>query len=199
MGVGGRIKYYREQQGLSQRKLAIQAGITPASLNQVENKDWGMRASNLVKVARVLNISVEELTGLSTLPRSPESILAEYQYIQPIAIPVIVEGSAGEGDGFVEYAYWARPKAVGKNIHGILVKGDCLEPEIQEGDILFADADLSPQNGDLVVCLIGGKVQVKRYREFREKIWLENRYGQFDIVDTQIQGIVIEKNVKMRR
>lgn len=198
MGVGKQIKYYREQRNLSQRRLAKLAGIAPASLCKVEKEDWNMRSQNLIKVAQALNISVDELTKSSILPRTPESILAEYQYVQPVTIPVVAEGSGGEGNGFEEYAYMARNKASGRNIKGILVKGNCLEPEICEGDILLVDADLNPQNNDIVVCLIDDKIQIKRYRQFRDKIWLENRHGQFDITDVQIQGVVIEKNVKMR-
>lgn len=61
--LGKRIKYLRENLGLSQEKLAEKAGISLDFLGKIEvciNKP-GIRS--ILKIANALNVSVSELTN----------------------------------------------------------------------------------------------------------------------------------------
>ena len=197
--IGQRISKIRQQKGLSVTRLAKLSGLSPSHITRIEHIYHTPNSKTIEKIANALNVSLDEIYGRqSSLPRTAEHLLAELQYVQPVAVPILAEGSAGEGDGFVEYAYWAKTKASNRNIGGILVKGDCLEPDVKEGDILFVDPDLKPKNNDLIVCRVDGKLQIKRYRDLGGHIWIENRYGIIKPDECVIKGVVIEKNIKMR-
>lgn len=61
MNVGARIKHFRNLAGLSQEKLAWQAGIAPAFLGQLERGLKSPTVKTLEKVTRALDISMAEL------------------------------------------------------------------------------------------------------------------------------------------
>ena len=58
-----RIVAAREKRGLNQAQLAAQAGVTPAAISQIEN---GLRVPSVPvfqKIASVLGVSMDYLTG----------------------------------------------------------------------------------------------------------------------------------------
>lgn len=61
MNVGARIKHFRNLAGLSQEKLAWQAGIAPAFLGQLERGMKSPTVKTLDKLTRALDISIAEL------------------------------------------------------------------------------------------------------------------------------------------
>lgn len=59
--LGARIKELREQTGLSQEQLAGRIGVLRATLSQMENGDRKVTADDLLRLARVFNVSTDEL------------------------------------------------------------------------------------------------------------------------------------------
>ena len=55
--VGFKIIIIREQQGLSQEKLAALAGLHRAYIGQIERGEKNIGLKNLQKIAKALNIS----------------------------------------------------------------------------------------------------------------------------------------------
>lgn len=91
-------------------------------------------------------------------------------------------------------------------IIGIRVKGDSMEPEIKEGDIvLVADpAWLQPKSGDVVVVWMDGEGVVKRLRRERGGIRLISTNKKYqDIVisreDLRKRNVVIAKVIELER
>ena len=56
-----RIIELRKQQGLNQRQLAEAIGIDPASMNRVEKGERAVSVGELVRLAFVLDVRVEEV------------------------------------------------------------------------------------------------------------------------------------------
>ena len=82
-GVGQEIKRLREARGWIQAKLAVEAGMAPSAVNQIENGKRSPSANSLNKLARALEVEVRDLFPLdqASLPdledqRRP-SVLAE--------------------------------------------------------------------------------------------------------------------------
>ena len=203
MKIGQVLKRLREEQGLSQSQVARLLGVDRAYINLLEKDRRGPSADTVRRLAEIFNVSPQVFYERSerALPsRSFNQIWEELEVLRPVAIPIVAEGSAGNGMEPVDYAYWARPKVAGRNIVGIQVSGDCLEPELSHGDVVFVDMDIAPEDGDLVLCTVDGKIAIKRYREVNGERWLENRYGRVEIEsEADIKGVVIEKNIKVRR
>lgn len=59
--VGEKIRFLRQQQGLSQERLAFKAGITPTYLGQVERAEKSPTLETLEKILSSLGLSFEEL------------------------------------------------------------------------------------------------------------------------------------------
>lgn len=57
---------YREQFGITQRKLAFDLGIPPTTLNKYENNLTEPNISTLVKLADYFHITIDELVGRPT-------------------------------------------------------------------------------------------------------------------------------------
>lgn len=61
-GLGERVRHLRNRQGLSLQVAATRGGTTPQTLVQLERHDLATTRT-LNCVARVLGVSVDELTG----------------------------------------------------------------------------------------------------------------------------------------
>ncbi len=61
MDIGGRIKYFRTRNGMSQEKLAWEAGINPAFLGELERGKKSPTIKTLEKITSALHINLYEL------------------------------------------------------------------------------------------------------------------------------------------
>jgi transcriptional regulator with XRE-family HTH domain len=68
--VGQEIKRLREARGWIQAKLAVEAGMAPSAVNQIENGKRSPSASSLNKLASALGVEVGDLfpKGQASLP-----------------------------------------------------------------------------------------------------------------------------------
>jgi transcriptional regulator with XRE-family HTH domain len=65
MEVGQRIRIYRKTRGLSQTALADQLGVTFQQVQKYENGRNRIGAGRLTRIARVLDVPVATLLGVS--------------------------------------------------------------------------------------------------------------------------------------
>lgn len=73
--VGERVKVLRAERGLSQAALARLAKMDRAHLKRIEDGDYRHpRPENLAKLARALNVEIEELTGRESLRQIAEDL-----------------------------------------------------------------------------------------------------------------------------
>lgn len=61
--IAGNLKKYRKQKGLTQEQVAYLAGITRALYAKYETEKSGMTVLNLVKLAKVFDVKVDELVN----------------------------------------------------------------------------------------------------------------------------------------
>ena len=69
-GVGQEVKRLREARGWIQAKLAVEAGMAPSAVNQIENGKRRPSANSLEKLAEALEVEVVDLfpKGQAALP-----------------------------------------------------------------------------------------------------------------------------------
>lgn len=70
--LGSRIKYLRQQRGMSQEKLAEAIDIATTSLSYVETGRGFMTLVTLEKLANVLNVDLYEIFQFSTVNTNEE-------------------------------------------------------------------------------------------------------------------------------
>lgn len=64
--IGGRIAFYLELSGLSQKQLAEKAGVTEAAISRYINGLREPRAITVAAIARALGVSVNDITETGT-------------------------------------------------------------------------------------------------------------------------------------
>jgi len=68
--LGSRIRQARDHYGMSQAELARRIGISATALNQIElGKTVSPGVAHIIKIAEVLNVSSDQLLGISTSKR----------------------------------------------------------------------------------------------------------------------------------
>ena len=89
--LGSRIRALREQRGLSQSQLARSIDTAPQSMWQIEAGVRGITVQQLIKLARALNASMDDILGespraraLTPLPSSGRRLARRMRQIQAL-------------------------------------------------------------------------------------------------------------------
>lgn len=180
MTMGERIKKLRIARGYTQIEFAKMLGITQAQVSQYESDINTPRPSMLKKIAKVLNISTEELSGFYDLYFYDIEQIKKEDLDLIKVIPVFsVEVSAGNGvfpETFCPEEVITIPNY--KNVdYAFKVTGDSMAPILNKGDIILIKATPEAYNGDMIVALFDNLLVVKWFVKKADNIILvpENR------------------------
>jgi len=162
MKIDNYIAYWRNERKLTQEKLAKIIGIDRNTIARLERGESEGYASTWEKISKELNVSIEELK-FGPLSNNKKIInINDYIINKPptlddiIApplndnIPLLTTIPAGPWYGWVD-SYPAgfsdelieRCRLIGEHIFAIRVKGDSMEPELHEGDVLVIDPEIA--------------------------------------------------------
>ena len=189
-------------------ELAKRTGLGRGYISNLEGAKvvHNPSADAFLKLARAFNIKPEELYQAAgyiketkdIYPRTetPEEILDRLKLATPQSIPVYPWEAfpfhAGDGIEPIEYVYRARPKSTSKNIEAYIVHGNCLEPKINDGDVIIIDREGVIDNGDVVACVLDSQFHILRIRKVAGELWLEDNHGKFKFEECQDAAPVIE-------
>ena len=158
-----RLKQLRKEMGLSQKSLSEHLGVTQQAVGKWETGRSSPDPATLARLAELLETSADYLLGISEQPA--ESAAPSLPYGES-PIPVIGTVRAGYGslafeeDYGVEYACVKDPESY----FYLVVKGDSMEPRIQDGDLALVHRQPTLENGDLGVMVFGeGEGTLKKY------------------------------------
>lgn len=158
-----RLKQLRKEMGLSQKSLSEHLGMTQQAVGKWETGRSSPDPATLARLAELLETSADYLLGISEQPAEPAAPSLPYA---ESPIPVIGTVRAGYGslafeeDYGVEYACVKDPA----NYFYLVVKGDSMEPRIQDGDLALVHRQPTLENGDLGVMVFGeGEGTLKKY------------------------------------
>lgn len=152
--IGQFLKEKRISGGLSLREASKLSGISHQHIRDIEN---GKKSTTFEKVIRLLKAYLVDI----------DEFLRETGYIPPDvepaklgklrAIPVISWIIAGKWyevcDSFQpgDADEWTESDVKGQNVFALRVKGDSMEPEFREGDIIVVNPHVMPKPGDFVI------------------------------------------------
>ncbi len=160
-----RLKELRKEKGLSQKTLSQQLGVTQQAVGKWETGRSSPDPSTLARLASLLDTSADYLLGLDVISPAGGAGRPFGAYAES-PIPVIGTVRAGYGslafeeDYGVEYACVKDPA----NYFYLVVKGDSMEPRIQDGDLALVHRQPTLENGDLGVIVFGeGEGTLKKY------------------------------------
>jgi len=212
MTLAHKLKELRIQKGWTQREVARLSGLDRRYISYLEQPHRAGKpsADALLKLARAFNIRPEELyqaagyinqvEDIQPRPETPEEILERLKSATPVAIPIYADFPFHAGNSVVpiDFVYRVRPKTIGKHLEGYQVYGNCLEPEISDGDIIIVDRIGTIDNSDIIAYLIDDQLCVARLRKVADELWLENNLGKIKFKDCQITAPVVEVRRRLK-
>lgn len=215
--VGDRIRRLRKSLGLTQVKLAQMLGIKAPSVVQWESDKTNLSGENLLNAAKLFGVTPDYILYGGEIE---QSAVPNMEMAQPDIhrIPVISYVQAGvwtapneirECDG--NMAYITTDLELGERAFAIVIRGNSMEPEFTEGDLVLIDPDEPLHPGDFVVAKNGEEeATFKKYRprgysedgkEIFELAPLNDDYATMrsDRQPIQIIGTMVEHRRRRRR
>lgn len=161
-----RLKELRKEKGFSQKSLSAELGVSQQAVGKWETGRSSPDPATLAQLAALLDASTDYLLGIQSI----EPVLADHRFFGGYSespIPVVGTVRAGYGalafeeDYGVEYARVKDPS----NYFYLVVKGNSMEPRIQDGDLALVHRQPTLENGDLGVIVYGEDAEgtLKKY------------------------------------
>jgi len=201
--IGKLIESERVKQKLSKVKLSQLSGVSRQEIAALEKGIRGIKTSTdvLVKIFNALNIPIDSFADVIGYNYEAKN-LPDKNRVSVSMVPVYTDfpfhaGSDAHPISY-EYSHYAQVKPSSKNIEGYIVHGNCLEPTVQDNDIIIVDRDGQIDNGDIVACLLDDELHIARLRKVADELWLENKYGKYKYQECQVIAPIIKiiRNIK---
>lgn len=164
--IGARIKKAREMRGMSQLRLANQIGVPFQRVSEWERGIVSPSARYLKSIAETLSVSLDWLLSGKGPVEGPE----RGESVFPVShVPVYGTVPGGPpydpGDPGVIEMIGVPAEYSGRDVFGLIVKGDSMAPTLADGDRILVARDVKPKDGQVVVVrLDGGEYTVKRLK-----------------------------------
>ncbi|MBL0572200.1 LexA family protein [Aeromonas hydrophila] len=169
MRVGAKIRALRKERKMTISELATQVDSDVGNISRLERDIQGFSPQLLSKIAEALSVPVAELFSDQQPAQHQNMELATPDIHR---IPVITYVQAGvwtetseirECDG--NMAYITTDLDLGQRAFAIVIRGNSMEPEFTEGDLVLIDPDEPLHPGDFVVAKNGEEeATFKKYR-----------------------------------
>lgn len=208
MVLAQKLKQLRAERGWAQAELAKRSGVDRRTISYLENKGSNGRPSAevLLRLSRAFRIKPEELYQaagyikeaalFASRTETPEEILDRLRIATPQSIPVYpwetYPVNAGANIEPIDYIYRARTEMASNNIEAYVVHGKCMEPEINEGDVIIVERGGVIDNGDIVACIMDGEFHILKVHKVAGEVWLENKRRKARFEDVKAAAPVIE-------
>ena len=162
MKIGDNIRTYRRKAGLNQTELAQLLGYTDrSSIAKIETGKVDISQTKLRQMARIFDVTVEQLLGLEQPQQKQIPILGTIACGAPILAQEHIE------------SYTDLPGGIHADF-ALICKGDSMAgARIFDGDIVYIRAQEQVENGQIAAVLIDGEATLKRVRCFDDRIALE--------------------------
>ncbi len=201
--LGKYLKDKREEKGLSAREVARRAGISDGHVLYIENEQRKPTFDVLMKIIKALNADVQEfLQETGYLPVNVEPVAMKNTRPVPVVSWVIAGKWEAVCDNFQpgDADDWIETEVKGKNVFALKIKGDSMEPEFKEGEIVIVNPHVEAKSGDYVVVKNDEEEatfkQLKVYGETTVLHPLNPKYPDIELkkrVKYHIVGKIVEK------
>ncbi len=163
--VGDRIKQFRNKLSWTQQRLSTEAGVDTSFISRIERGESGGTHETLQKLAGALGVSYASLLEIQG---NVEIAPSDFR-----RIPVIDMVQAGQWRSIQEALadgdfrdFVMTNKELPASAVALSVRGDSMEPEFREGDVVIVTAGSAPRIGDFVIAVNdAGEATLKKYGE----------------------------------
>ena len=203
--LGKRIRILRERKNWTQTELSQELGMkTYTTVSKWESDENFPKGKDLKKLAELFGVSSDYLLGLSTVskqddistiynqlaPPRQEKVynFAERQLEEQNRKVVPLFGTTAANPTELSYGDINMEDTIEINVPkkaecALVVKGDSMEPEYQNGDIVFYKSQPAVENGEMAIVEIDGDgVTLKKvyYNYDDDKVVLRSLNGKYE-------------------
>ena len=194
--IGKTLATLRKQKKISQEKLAKELNVSRSTVAMWENNSNEPDNKTLVKIANILNTTVDNLVGNEKTNKG-------------IKIPVFGDVAAGIPisaiEDIVDFEEITEELASKGEYFGLVIKGDSMEPRMATGDVVIVRSQQSAETGDIAIVLIDGEnatcKKIKKTPEGVMLISLNPAYEPMFYTNKQIEQLpvrILGKVVELR-
>lgn len=195
--IGDNIKKLREKYEISQKELADKLQLSRAAITLYEQNKREPNITTLNKLAEIFYCSVDDIVSGG----DPRYITIKVYGFIPAGIPLeCIEDIIGTEDLSMDMV------DSDKQYFGLKIKGDSMEPEYLNNDIIILEKCSDAENGsDCVVMVNGYEGTFKRIKKSSSGITLlplNKKYKPMEYSVQDIQNLpirIIGKVVELRR
>jgi len=160
MTIYERIKYLREQKGMSQQDLAEKVGFKTASaVNKIE---LGLRDINQTKIiafAKALDTTPGYIMGWENDKQSSQT-----RYLVPVLGDVPAGIPLEAIQDVLDWEEISEEMARAGEYFALRIRGDSMEPKFSEGDVVIVRKQEAVDNGQVAVVMVNGNdATVKKF------------------------------------
>lgn len=194
-----RIKQLRQAIGLKQTDLASALNIGQATISNWENGKTEPDGDSLQRMSAFFDASIDYILG--------NSEIKQLSVKKGIRIPVYGDVAAGlpieATENIVDYEEIDTALATTGDFFGLRVRGDSMEPRIQEGDVVIVRKQNDAETGEIAIVMVNGdSATIKRIKKESSGLSLIPNNPAYDIkyfsnddistLPVQIIGKVVE-------
>lgn len=158
------LKLLRKQKGVTQAQLSHHLQVSQQAVGKWETGRSTPDPNTLIKMSEFFGVTVDELLGMEN---THIGTVMPYIATGEAQIPVVGSVRAGYGALAFEEDHGTEPANVRdpENYFYLVVKGNSMEPRIQDGDLALVRRQNTLDDGDLGVIVFGeGEGTLKRFR-----------------------------------
>lgn len=160
----------------------------------------------LAKLAAALGVSPEWLIGEGPDLTRDELARMSLTYTQASARQVNVLGDVAAGVPIPAQEDIVGSVYTEKDVFALRIKGDSMSPRIMDGDVVLVDQKACPEDGDVVIALVGDEATCKILKKTHDRVTLvpfNAAYPPFvytgdEIADLHVLGVVVESRHEWR-
>ncbi|WP_437609691.1 LexA family protein [Erwinia sp. V71] len=163
MSLATRVKSRRLELGLSQEKAAEAAGIKQQTWQAIEDGTT-MKPRNIVGIAKALKTDPAWLVDGGPMMPVADVNTRRVPLISYVQAGNLAHGKPVESMEDV-YEYILTDAHLSESAFALKLKGDSMEPEFKDGDVIIVDPEIEPNPGEFVVAANGDfDATFKKYR-----------------------------------
>lgn len=154
------VKHLRNIRNISQQNLADKIGVDRSTISRIENGEIETTIDNAIKIADVLNVSLNDLVSKDLRFDNAEIINISDDIIKIPVYGIIKAGTPIEAQqDILEYVDipkdWTKG---GKTYYGLKISGDSMFPKYQTDDIVIFEQtnDMGIVNGKDCAVMVNG-------------------------------------------
>ena len=179
--LGQRIRARREELGLTQEQVAEQVGIKQQSYQAIESGGV-KKPRHLYEISVVLKCDMAWLlSGNKEDIRNVEVL--DFKTYQVPLISYIQAGAWTESCELRDstgFEYIMTSLELSDKAFALQIKGDSMEPEFKEGDVVIIDPAVKPMPGEFVAAMNGDEEAT--FKKYRELGYDEHERMQFELI-----------------